>query len=72
MAMKQIVAQATPATQYQSLRRKRRNFRQYSSQPEWCLYIVEFYVLRSWIWTYVVGPYEPLVVMTFEWIYEIL
>ena len=34
MAMKQIVAQATPATQYQSLRRKRRNIRQYSSQHE--------------------------------------
>jgi hypothetical protein len=40
MAMKQIVAQATPATPYQSLKRKRRNVRQYSSQPEWCLYIV--------------------------------
>jgi len=34
MAMKQIVALARPATQYQSLRRKRRNVRQYSSQFE--------------------------------------
>nr|ABN09796.1 hypothetical protein MtrDRAFT_AC152184g34v2 [Medicago truncatula] len=35
MAMEQIVAQAMSATQYQSLRRKRRNVRQYySSQHE--------------------------------------
>ena len=32
VAMEQIIAHATPATQYQSLRRKRRNVRQYSSQ----------------------------------------
>jgi len=32
IAMERIIAHATPATQYQSLRRKRRNVRQYSSQ----------------------------------------
>jgi len=41
IAMKQIIAHATPATQYQSLRLKRRNVRQYSSQgTECCLHLV--------------------------------